>query len=107
MGFLDKIRNGLKKTKENIGDTLDSVFAVFRKVDEETLEELEDALILSDIGAQTAAETIDELRERAKKQNIETKEELVEVLCQILTDKMAQFVANNETDYFPVICSKA
>ena len=89
MGFLDKIRNGLKKTKENIGDTLDSVFAVFRKVDEETLEELEDALILSDIGAQTAAETIDELRERAKKQNIETKEELVEVLCQILTDKMA------------------
>ena len=88
MGFLDKIRNGLKKTKENIGDTLDSVFAVFRKVDEETLEELEDALILSDIGAQTAAETIDELRERAKKQNIETKEELVEVLCQILTDKM-------------------
>ena len=55
MGFLDKIRNGLKKTKENIGDTLDSVFAVFRKVDEETLEELGDALILSDIGALTAA----------------------------------------------------
>ena len=88
MGFFDKIRSGLQKTKENIGETLDSVLSVFRKVDEETLEELEDALILSDIGAQTAAETIDELRERAKRQSIETKEELVEALCQILTEKM-------------------
>ena len=88
MGFFDKIRSGLQKTKENIGETLDSVLSVFRKLDEETLEELEDALILSDIGAQTAAETIDELRERAKRQSIETKEELVEALCQILTEKM-------------------
>ena len=88
MGFFDKIRSGLQKTKENIGETLESVLSVFRKVDEETLEELEDALILSDIGAQTAAETIDELRERAKRQSIETKEELVEALCQILTEKM-------------------
>ena len=84
MGFFDKIRSGLQKTKANIGETLDSVLSVFRKVDEETLEELEDALILSDIGA----ETIDELRERAKRQSIETKEELVEALCQILTEKM-------------------
>ncbi len=88
MGFFDKIRSGLQKTKENISETLDSVLSVFRKVDEETLEELEDALILSDIGAQTAAETIDELRERAKRQSIETKEALVEALCQILTEKM-------------------
>ncbi len=88
MGFFDKIRSGLQKTKENISETLDSVLSVFRKVDEETLEELEDALILSDIGAQTAAETIDELRERAKRQSVETKEELVEALCQILTEKM-------------------
>ena len=88
MGFFDKIRSGLQKTKANIGETLDSVLSVFRKVDEETLEELEDALILSDIGAQTAAETIDELRERAKRQSIETKEELVEALCQILTKRM-------------------
>lgn len=89
MGFFDKIRSGLKKTKENIGETLDSVLSVFRKVDEELLEELEDALILADIGAQTAADTIDELRERAKRQNIDSREELVEVLCEILTDKMA------------------
>ncbi len=89
MGFFDKIRNGLKKTKENIGETFDSVLAVFRQVDEQLLEELEDALILADIGAQTASETIDELRDRAKRQNIETKEQLTEVLCQILTEKMA------------------
>ena len=39
MGFFDKIRSGLQKTKENISETLDSVLSVFRKVDEETLEE--------------------------------------------------------------------
>ncbi len=89
MGFFDKIRNGLKKTKENIGETLDSVLAVFRQVDEELLEELEDALILADIGAQTASETIEELRSLAKRQNIETKEQLTEALCQILAGKMA------------------
>lgn len=88
MGFFDKIRSGLKKTKENIGDTLDSVLSVFRKVDDELLEELEDALILADIGAQTAADTIDELRERAKRQNIGSKEELLDALCEILTGKM-------------------
>jgi fused signal recognition particle receptor len=89
MGFFDKIRNGLKKTKENIGETFDSVLAVFRQVDEELLEELEDALILADIGAQTASETIEELRSLAKRQNIETKEQLTEALCQILAGKMA------------------
>lgn len=89
MGFFDKIRNGLKKTKENIGETFDSVLAVFRQVDEELLEELEDALILADIGAQTASETIEELRSLAKRQNIETKERLTEALCQILAGKMA------------------
>lgn len=87
MGFFDKIRNGLKKTKENIGETFDSVLAVFRQVDEELLEELEDALILADIGAQTASETIEELRSLAKRQNIETKEQLTEALCQILAGK--------------------
>ena len=89
MGFFDKIRNGLKQTKENIGETFDSVLAVFRQVDEELLEELEDALILADIGAQTASETIEELRSLAKRQNIETKEQLTEALCQILAGKMA------------------
>ena len=89
MGFFDKIRNGLKKTKENIGETFDSELAVFRQVDEELLEELEDALILADIGAQTASETIEELRSLAKRQNIETKEQLTEALCQILAGKMA------------------
>lgn len=89
MGFFDKIRNGLKKTKENIGETFDSVLAVFRQVDGELLEELEDALILADIGAQTASETIEELRSLAKRQNIETKEQLTEALCQILAGKMA------------------
>ena len=88
MGFFDKIREGLKKTKSNVEENINSVLAVFRKVDDELLEELEDALILADIGAQTASETIDELRELAKKKNFTTREEIMEALCEILTSKM-------------------
>ena len=65
MSFFDKIKQGLKKTKESTANSFNAVFATFRTVDEELLADLEDALILADIGAYTAAETIDELRKQA------------------------------------------
>ena len=55
MGFFDKIKQGLKKTSDAVNHSLDSVFAAFVKVDDDLLEELEEALILSDVGASTAA----------------------------------------------------
>ena len=55
MGFFDRIKEGLRKTKESTGQNLNAVFATFRSVDEDLLEELEDALVLCDIGAYTAA----------------------------------------------------
>ena len=54
MGFFDKIKQGLKKTSDAVNHSLDSVFAAFVKVDDDLLEELEEALILSDVGASTA-----------------------------------------------------
>ena len=48
MGFFDKIKQGLKKTSDAVNHSLDSVFAAFVKVDDDLLEELEEALILSD-----------------------------------------------------------
>lgn len=88
MGFFDKIRDGLKKTKDNIDSSINSVMSVFRKVDDELLEELEDALILADFGAQTASEVIDELRARAKIKNFSTEEDITQALCEILAAKM-------------------
>ena len=55
MGFFDKIKQGFKKTSDAVSHSLDSVFAAFVKIDEDLLEELEEALILSDVGASTSA----------------------------------------------------
>ena len=60
MGFFDKIKQGLKKTSDAVNHSLDSVFAAFVKVDDDLLEELEEALILSDVGASTAAKIVAE-----------------------------------------------
>ena len=74
MGFFDKLKNGLGKTKQNINDKINNVFANFRKVDEELLDELEEALIMSDIGIETSTKIISELRNRIKKENIQDDE---------------------------------
>ncbi len=88
MGFFDKIKEGLRKTKENTSQNLNAVFATFRAVDEDLLMELEDALVLCDIGAYTAAEAVEELRKQAKLQNLQTREQVVDCLCKILAGKM-------------------
>lgn len=88
MGFFDKIKQGLKKTTEAVSDQLGSLVAVFQQVDEDFLEELEEALILADLGSKTAMEAVDELRKRAKRQKIESKEELVTAIQEILSEKM-------------------
>lgn len=80
MGFFEKLKTGLNKTKTSIDDKINGVFSTFRKVDEELLEELEEALIMSDIGMTTSLEIISRLREKIKKQNIKEAEEVKQVL---------------------------
>ena len=76
MGFFDKLKNGLGKTKASINEKINNVFSTFRKVDEDLLEELEEALIMSDVGIETSTKIIDNLRIRAKREKIETEEDL-------------------------------
>ena len=76
MGFFDKLKSGLGKTKASINEKINNVFSTFRKVDEDLLEELEEALIMSDVGIDTSTKIIDNLRIRAKKEKIETDEDL-------------------------------
>ena len=80
MGFFDKLKNGLNKTKESINEKINNVFSNFRKVDEDFLEELEEILIMSDIGVETSTKIIANLRERMKKEKIEDEEEVKKVL---------------------------
>lgn len=80
MGFFEKLKNGLNKTKTSFDEKMNNVFSNFRKVDEELLEELEEALILSDVGAETASTIIKNLREKVKKQNIQDEDGVREAL---------------------------
>ena len=80
MGFFDKLKQGLTKTKESINDKINNVFSNFRKVDEELLEELEEALIMSDMGVETSTQIISNLREKIKKEKIEESEQVKEAL---------------------------
>ena len=89
MSFFDKIKAGLKKTKESTAANLNAVFATFRTVDEDLLSDLEDALILADIGAYVASHAIEELRKQSKLQNLQTKEAVIDCLAKILAEKMA------------------
>ena len=80
MGFFDKLKNGLSKTKTSFDEKMNNVFSNFRKVDEELLEELEEALIMSDVGVETSTMIINNLRQEAKKKNVKDAEELKELL---------------------------
>ena len=88
MSFLDKLKVGLGKTKNNINEKFNDVFSNFRKVDEELLEELEETLIMSDIGMDTSLEIIDKLRQKIKKENIKDTEEVKDALKQIIQEIM-------------------
>ena len=80
MGFFDKLKNGLNKTKTSFDEKMNDIFSNFRKVDENLLEELEEALIMSDVGANTSATIINNLRERVKKENIKEEQGVREAL---------------------------
>ena len=74
MGFFDKLKSGLGKTKTSFNEKMNSVFSSFRKVDEDLLEELEEILIMSDIGVETASEIISKLRDKIKLEKIQDEE---------------------------------
>lgn len=80
MGFFEKLKTGLNKTKESFNTKINDVFSNFRKVDEEFLEELEEVLIMSDMGVDTSVKIVNNLRKRIKKDNIKDEEEVKQAL---------------------------
>ena len=80
MGFFDKLKKGLGKTKTSFDEKINNVFKSFKKVDEEFLDELEETLVMSDVGMETSVKIVDNLRKRIKKENIKDEEEVKKAL---------------------------
>ena len=89
MGFFDKLKNGLTKTRESIAKQVNNVFSVFVKVDDELFGNLEEALIMADIGVETSTYIIEKLRDNVKHKHITdgnlVKEELKSIISEILS----------------------
>ena len=86
MGFFDKIKAGLTRTKENIGHSLDSLFA--GELNDDFYDELEETLILGDMGMDTTIKAVAELRRRVKEERIKDTEGARECLRRVLTDML-------------------
>lgn len=103
MGFFDKLKQGLNKTKTSIDDKINNVFSNFRKVDEDLLEELEEALIMSDIGMETSVQIIDNLRTRAKKEKIEDEESIRKALREEMESMLNQLDNSLDIETTPAV----
>ena len=89
MGFFSKIKEGLKKTRDSIVGKIDSALKSFKKIDEELFEELEELLVMGDVGVATAQKICDELRVRVKKQGITDPSEITGLLCEITEEMLS------------------
>jgi len=89
MGFFDKIKQGLAKTRDALSNTLGNVFTL-SEIDDDFYDELEESLILADLGVDTAVKAAKLLREKVKQEHMKTTEEAKTALKQILVDMLSQ-----------------
>ena len=87
MGFFEKIKQGLSKTRQTLGATLSSVFSG-SELDDDFYDELEESLILADMGVQTTTEAVERLRKAVKEQRLKEAEQARQALKDILTDML-------------------
>lgn len=88
MGLFAKLKNGLKKTKDNIIGQIDSMLKTFTKIDEELFEELEELLIMGDVGINTAQKICTKLREEVKKEGITDPNSIYKLLESIVSEML-------------------
>ena len=89
MGFFEKLKNGLSKTRQNVSERVGSVLKMFGKIDEDLFDELEEALIEADLGVETTMEILDLLRARVKEGKIREPEEIRGALKEIITEMLS------------------
>lgn len=88
--FKEKLKKGLEKTKNSFGDKLDSVLKVFKKIDDDLYDELEEALIMADVGVETAMFIIDELKKKVKEQHLTEADEVKNAIKEIVVDILSE-----------------
>ena len=88
MGFFDKIKAGLTKTRDALSSTLGSVFSGFSEIDDDFYDELEECLILADLGVDTALKATQALRKTVKENHLKTTEDAKAALKEILVDML-------------------
>lgn len=92
MGFFDKLKQGLTKTRDEFNSKMSAVFSMGRKIDDDLYEELEETLIQADVGVQTAIELVEKLREREKREHIRD----VAVLRTALQEEIIKILQGSE-----------
>jgi len=88
MGFFDKIKAGLAKTRDALSNTLGNVFSGFSEIDDDFYDELEESLILADLGMDTVMKAVERLRKTVREQHLKSTEEAKEALKQILVEML-------------------
>ena len=89
MGFFDKIKAGLTKTRDALGNTLGNVFSGFSQIDDDFYDELEESLILADLGVETSVNAAQRLRKIVREQHLKTPEEAKQALKTILVEMLS------------------
>ena len=87
-GFFGRLVEGLTKTRDNIVSGIDSIFSGFSAIDDDFYEEIEETLIMGDIGIQTTMAIVEDLRQKVKEQHIKEPSQCKEVLIQSMKDQM-------------------
>ena len=89
MGFFDKIKAGLQKTRDALSNTLGQVFSGFSEIDDDFYDELEESLILADLGVETSTKATDRLRKVIRERRLKTPDEAKEALKEILAEMLS------------------
>ena len=90
MGFFSKIKEGLKKTRSNISDGITNILNSFTKIDEDLFEELEELLVMSDIGVETSVKMCDELRVRVKRDGVTDTGKIKNIMHDIIVEMLGE-----------------
>ncbi|WAM33076.1 signal recognition particle-docking protein FtsY [Caldicellulosiruptor morganii] len=101
MGFFDRLKEGLSKTKKNFTEKVESLLKSFKQVDDELFDELEEILVLSDVGVKTSQKIIENLKERVKREKISDSQAVKE----LLKDEMFSIInlPNRLKEKYPLI----
>lgn len=102
MGVFDRLREGLSKTRKSIADGLDIAFGDYSQVDDDFFDELEETLVMSDVGIEAAAKIISETRDRVRKDHLKKPDDVKKALIESISGELIKDDISNE-ESFPMV----